>query len=350
VEFLSKDIPGSGGVLYPDVDDFIVNEEIAYAPSGEGEHLFIQIEKTKLTTAEVSASLSEALDVKPKAVSFAGFKDKHARTRQWFSVHYPIKLGLPNLLELDSENCRVLDMERHRAKLKRSHGKGNRFVITVREVPAGGVENARASLERLREVGVPNIFGAQRFGKYGDNVERGLQMIRKQIKPPGNHRIRSILQSAVQSEIFNRIFNLRLEQGVFFTALAGDIMKKHDTGGLFDVTDPAIEQERIDRLEISPTAPLPGRETRYAKSRAYEFEQQAISELGVTEQDLSRMEVGTRRSLRFPLDPTAKIHELDEDSYALEISLPSGAYATVVLAELIKPESGVVKRKFDESD
>ena len=342
--FLTSNYPGSGGELLPEADDFIVDEEIAYSPCGEGEHLFVQIEKTYMTTAEVSQRLAQALKVKPQAVGFAGFKDKQATTRQWFSVHYPIRLGLPTLIDLDHENCKILDVERHKNKLKRSHGTGNRFTITITSVPDGGLERAQAALEALRETGVPNIFGAQRFGRDGDNVKHGLAIIRREERPPKNRRIRSILESSVQSEAFNKVFEFRLEEGLFYTALDGDIMKKHETGGLFDVTDAAAEQGRLDRMEISPTAPLPGKKTRDAAGKALEFERAALDAVGLTSEDLARMEVGTRRALRFPLDPRAKVTALDDTSYQLAISLPSGSYATVVLAELMKPESGFVTR------
>jgi tRNA pseudouridine13 synthase len=152
------------------------------------------------------------------------------------------------------------------------------------------------------------------------------------------------LESAVQSAVFNRVFEMRLERGLFETALVGDIMKKHESGALFDVADAEAEQVRLDRLEISPTAALPGRKTRESAGIPLEIELAARREVGLDEKDLAKMDVGTRRSLRFPLDPNAEITALDETSYQLSISLPSGAYATVVLAELIKPESGQIIR------
>lgn len=344
MHFLSSDLPGSGGELHSNPNDFIVDEELAYAPSGEGEHLFVQIEKNSMTTTELAQRLAQALKVRPQAIGYAGLKDKHARTRQWFSVHYPIKLGLPTSIDLDSDSCRVLEVDRHQNKLKRSHGQGNRFTITIRDVPNDGIVHARASLKRLGEVGVPNIFGPQRFGRDGDNVEHGLAVIRGETRGPRNRRVRSILESAVQSAVFNRVFEMRLERGLFETALVGDIMKKHESGALFDVADAEAEQVRLDRLEISPTAALPGRKTRESAGIPLEIELAARREVGLDEKDLAKMDVGTRRSLRFPLDPNAEITALDDASYQLSISLPSGAYATVVLAELIKPESGQIIR------
>jgi tRNA pseudouridine13 synthase len=236
-------------------------------------------------------------------------------------------------------------VDRHKNKLKRSHGRGNRFTITIRSVPPGGAARAQAVLDGLRETGVPNIFGAQRFGHDGDNVQRGLAILRGEERAPKNRRIRSILESAIQSEAFNKVFELRLERGLFNTALMGDIMKKHDTGGLFDVTgDIADVQARLDRREISTTAPLPGKKTRDAAGVPLELERAALDAVGLSPNDLAKMELGTRRALRFPLEPSAEVNSAGEDSYTLSITLPSGAYATVVLAELIKPESGVITR------
>lgn len=340
---LTRDLPGSGGLLLADPEDFVVHERLAYGAEGAGEHLFVHLEKVGLTTPEAARRVAELAGVRPNDVGWAGLKDRAARARQWLSLPWLVKRPLP-ALELDMSELRILEARRHGNKLKRSHGVGNRFEITLRSVPPGGAERAAAVLERLRTTGVPNAFGPQRFGRDGDNAERALAVLRKEAPRPRDRRLWSILVSALQSEVFNRVLAARVEAGLLGVALEGDVMKKHDSGGLFDVADAAAEQPRVDRLEISPTAALPGPKARPAHGRPAELEAEALASVGIDAALLDRLDVGTRRALRYPLDPEARIVPLSDDAYRLEIALPSGAFATVVLAELVKPEAGAVLR------
>ena len=173
MSWLTQDLVGSGGVLLADPPDFVVDEIPAYEPSGEGEHALVHIEKVGLTTPEAIRGVARAFGVREDLVGRAGLKDKHARTTQWLSIPAPIKVELPDPATLQlGEGLRVLAVERHGNKLKRGHLRGNRFSVTVREVPAGGLERAQATLAYLVEHGVPNAFGPQRFGRDGDNAER----------------------------------------------------------------------------------------------------------------------------------------------------------------------------------
>ena len=345
--WLAADLSGSGGRLLNHTDDFRVREILAYSPCGSGEHLLVQIDKIGLTTPEAAARLAKAAGVPERAVGFAGMKDKHARARQWMSLPLPLRAAVPDLSAADCDELRVLSAGRHKNKIKRGHNRGNRFSIVVRDVPSGGAERAAAVLARLRTTGVPNGFGPQRAGRDGDNADRALAVIRGQARAPKSRRIRSLLISALQSRVFDHVLALRIERGDFARALAGDVMKKHDTGGLFDVTDPVAEQPRVDRLEISPTAALPGPRARAASGEPQEMEQEAIVAVGLTPDDIARLDSGTRRVLRYPLPDDTEITAIGPDAYQLDVELPSGAYATVLLAELIRPESGVVERNHD---
>ena len=237
---------------------------------------------------------------------------------------------------------------RHKNKLKRSHGRSNRFEVTIRDVPTDGIDRARAVLAELARVGAPNTFGPQRFGRDGDNADRARAFLLGEERAPKNRRIKSLMISALQSKVFNRVFTLRIERGLWTTALAGDVMKKHDTGGLFDVTDPAAEQSRLERLEISPTAAMPGPKARSASGEAQSLEDQALADVGIDASLVAKLDVGTRRALRFPLAADDRIEAVGDDAYTLFVTLPSGAFATVLLAELMKPDGGEVLRSRDE--
>lgn len=339
---ISAELPGSGGTLSNDPADFVVEELLPYAANGSGEHVFVHIEKINLTTPEAASRVSKAL--KLGEASWAGMKDRAAIARQWLSFALPITAPLPEKIEL--EGVRVLEMIRHQHKLRRGHIRANRFAITIRN---GDAARASAALDLIRRTGVPNTFGPQRFGRDGDNADRAALFIRGDARPPRDRRLRDLLVSALQSAIFNRVLAQRIERGWFATALLGDVMQKHDTGGLFDVADPSAEQPRVDRLEISPTAILPGKKARQGSGAMRELEAEAMKSSGVSDEDLARFADGTRRTLRYPLDADAKITALTQDAidangYRLEVTLPSGAYATVLLDELVKPDGAPFDR------
>lgn len=345
--WLTRDLPGSGGVLRSDPADFVVDEIPAYEASGEGEHALVHIEKTGMTTPEAIRRVAQAFGVRDDLVGRAGLKDKHARTRQWLSIPAPIKVELPDPATLTlGDDLRVLAVQRHGNKLKRGHLRGNRFLVTVREVPLGGLERARATLAWLVAHGVPNAFGPQRFGRDGDNPTEARKILRRERPAPRDRRVRSLILSALQSDVFNRILERRIERGLFLKALSGDWMRKHGTGGIFESQDPAVDQARMDALEISPTGLMPGPKAHRCSGDAGQIEAEVLRELDLDDERLlGGLEEGTRRLLRVPLDLDARVDPgPTPDSFVAQFSLPSGAYATVVLGELIKPDSGLVLR------
>lgn len=332
---VTAELAGSGGVLQARSEDFEVREILAYEPSGHGEHLFVELEKVGITTVQAIDRLARATGLRARDIGYAGMKDKHARATQWVSL--PARGTVP--MPVATDELRVLRTIANDKKIRRGHQRSNRFLIVLRDVPEGGLERAERVLARLRETGVPNYFGPQRFGSDGGNVERALAFVRGEEAAPRDRRIRDLLISSVQSLIFNHALSLRIERDLLGTALLGDVMQKHDTGGLFDVTEPDKEQPRADRLEISPTAALPGTKCRRASGPAQALEDEALARSGVTPEDVAKLDAeGTRRACRYPLDPDARIVALAPDSYRLEITLPSGAYATIVLDELVKPD------------
>ncbi|MFO0723124.1 MAG: tRNA pseudouridine(13) synthase TruD [Myxococcota bacterium] len=346
--WLTAELPGAQGTLLSSAEDFVVDEVPSYTPSGAGEHLMVRIEKENLTTVEAAKRVARAAGLRDNAISWAGHKDRAARARQWLSLPWPVKSPLPDFGALSGPDLRVLELGRHNNKLRIGHQKGNRFTITIRQLGPDGLGRAQRILARLRETGVPNTFGPQRFGREGDNAERALAALRGG-RWPNDRRLRSLFVSALQSKIFNRTLELRLADGRFFEALRGDIMQKHDTHGMFEALDAAVETPRVKALEISPTGLLPGARARRAAHDAGRYEEAAIAELELTEAEIAQLDDGTRRVLRFPLDPEASLVAGEApDTMRLSVFLPSGAFATVLLGELMKPESGEVLRALPE--
>jgi tRNA pseudouridine13 synthase len=330
--FLTRDVPGCGGVFKASPEDFEVEERPAYQASGEGEHLFLWVEKRGRTTPDVAKSLARALGIPEREVSWAGLKDRQALTRQYFSL--PARAAEAQVPALALPDVQVLQAKRHRNKLKSGHLAGNRFRLTLREVRDLGA--ARASLDLLHRQGLPNYFGEQRFGQRGDNAARGKALLLS----GGRHRDRferKLLLSAYQSELFNRVLARRLAAGSFATALAGDVLKKHASGGEFVCEAPEVDQPRVDAFEVSPTGPLFGPRMRAPSGTVADLEAAVLREDGGTPELFQQgggETQGARRLLRVPFAST--LDELGHGAVRLEFELPAGSYATVVLRELLK--------------
>ncbi len=330
---LTADLPGSGGVLKSEPEDFQVEEVPAYAPCGEGEHLYLWVEKRGRSTPEAARVLSRHLGIGEREISYAGLKDRQGITRQLFSVPARVE---PEVASFADPEVTVLWSKRHRNKLKTGHLRGNRFRIRIRRVkdPAA----ATAVLERLGKVGVPNAFGDQRFGAGDDNAALGKQLLlgKKLAKAPDRFQ-RKMYLSAYQSLLFNRMLARRLERGELGTALLGDVLKKPDTGGEFRCDNPEVDQPRVERFEVSPAGPIFGPEMTSAGAGVAQEETQLLTEEQLVLEDFTRGRgetAGARRPYRVQLGQVEVAAE-GEDLW-VSFDLPRGSYATVVLREVMK--------------
>jgi tRNA pseudouridine13 synthase len=343
--YLTADLPGTGGALRVELDDFTVEELPAYPPSGQGEHVFAWIEKRGVTTLAAMRALARAVGVRPEDVGSAGLKDRAAVTRQLLSFPPPVVPGA--LLAADAPGVRVLSAVPHPHKLRTGHLRGNRFHLVVRRLavpPDEAARRARAVLARLGEPpGSPNWFGEQRFGAAGDNAAAGRALLRggdqRQARPRWGHRERRLLVSAYQSELFNRYLRRRIEDGLYRRVLSGDLLSLR-RGGLFPTSDPAADQERLEAGELAPTGPIFGHKMRAPAegSEAARRERAILAEEELAPADfrrLGKLAPGTRRPLSVPLDGAAA-EEHGPDAIRVELTLPAGAYATAVMREIMK--------------
>ena len=345
MQLLTRDLPGTGGLHKATPDDFVVDELPAYAPSGEGTHTFVRIEKRGLTTAEAIARLCRVLAVSPRDAGAAGQKDRQALTRQWISLP---DVDPARALAAAAEGVRVLEAARHGHKLRTGHLAGNRFTLTLRGVGPDGLARARAIIDRLVENGLANYFGEQRFGARGDNAARGKRLLSTEKGPRVSPNERRMLVSAYQAELFNRYLDGRITDSLVDNALAGDILKKSDTGGLFFVDDtPAALADAAARLAaravvvtgpmfghkvMSPPPGTPSAAREDALLAAEGIDHAAFKVLG-------KLAEGTRRPLVVPVaqaEVRAADSADDNDALVLSFVLPPGAYATVLLAEVTK--------------
>ncbi|WP_038057644.1 tRNA pseudouridine(13) synthase TruD [Thermus amyloliquefaciens] len=337
--YLTQDLPGVGGAIRLLPEDFQVEEVPAYLPSGEGEHLYLFLEKEGLTTRQVFEFLRDEVGVPEKEIGVAGLKDKHARTRQWFSIprtHEDALCLLENL-----RGVRLLDAGLHTNKLRTGHLKGNRFRILIRG--AQGKEKAEAILRVLAEKGLPNYYGPQRFGLGGKNPVRGYELV-KRGKGRGSPWLKRFLVGSLQSLLFNDWVALRMERGLYDRVIPGDWAKKHATGGEFLVERPE-EAERALRLEISATGPLFGKKYPEAQGAARALEDEVLARYDLRREDFA-LRRGARRPIRVPLQEW-RVEEVPEGLW-LSFFLPKGSYATSLLREVMKVEVDAPEEALEE--
>jgi tRNA pseudouridine13 synthase len=341
--YLTSDLPGTGGALRASPEDFRVEEIPAYEPAGEGDHVFVWIEKRELTTPAAVDGLARALGVRSPDVGWAGMKDRHAVTFQWLSLPPPCT---PEAVRAASvPGVIVHQAVRHRHKLRTGHLRGNRFTVRVHdtEVAAGdAAERARAVLARLAQPpGAPNWYGAQRFGADGDNAEQGRALLLGERGGKSSQgRQKRFLISALQSALFNEYLRQRLVDGLFGRVIEGDILQKQGSGGIFATTEPAVDQARLDTGEIIPTGPMFGHSMRNPPpgSAAAERESRVLAAEELTLDMFRRagnLGTGTRRPLAVAVDKT-DVTVTAERVIEVSFALPAGAYATALLREVVK--------------
>ena len=313
-------------------EDFFVEELPAFEASGAGEHLLLTIEKRGMNTAFAAKRIAAWAGVDESAIGQAGMKDRHAVTRQRFTVWLPKKVA-PDFDALQSDDLRVLDHAWHARKLPRGALAGNRFVLVLREVE-GQRDAIDARLQAIATQGVPNYFGEQRFGRGGNNVQQAVAMFAgRRVK----REERSMLLSAARSELFNRVLTARVEAGTWNSALDGEVWMLDGSRSVFGpeaLTDES--QARLDAFDIHPTGPLWGEGELRSGDVAREVELAAMQGDSATRLRNGLERAGLkqeRRALR--LQPSElRWQWLDDAALELRFALPPGCYATTVLREL----------------
>lgn len=336
---LSHALPGTGGASKVAPEDFEVEEIPAYLPTGEGEHLYLWVEKRGLTTSEAARLIAKATNTKERDIGYAGQKDRFAITRQWMSVHTKA-----DTVTLEDDRAVVLSAIRHRNRLKVGHLKGNRFRVVLRGVGADAANKAQATLDLLEQEGLPNFYGQQRFGRAGDNALVGAALLGLAEHPyaqrAGKDRhLRRLSLSALQSELFNRCLTARLADGLFAVPILGDVLRKRTSGGVFTCDDPSLDAPRVTAGELDVTGPMPGpKERPAALADALERENRVLAEAGVRREDFAKGGAeaeGTRRPYRVPVSGIG-LDVVAPDALAIRFELPSGSYATRILEEVAK--------------
>lgn len=407
VGFITSDVPGLGGQIKLRHEDFLVEEIPLYDPSGEGEHVYMLIEKRDLSTSQAVDAIARHFGVSDRAVGYAGMKDRRAVTRQVISVHVPGKKP-EDFPSLRHDKISVLWVDRHTNKLRLGHLKGNRFSIRIRGVRSVDALRADKVLRTLERTGVPNFFGEQRFGYRLNNHRLGRldllgkhqELLDELLGPDAEHpefnaearacyargqfqqavqhfpgmqqternackalakgldarkvvqgihyRTRQFWVNAFQSHLFNKVLARRIEDGTLNTLVEGDLAFRHIGGAVFRITPEELAKDelpgRVSSLEISPSGPIWGHRMTEASGSTGEIERGVFESSGVALKDIEAFHrrwgfaSGGRRPLRVPLRDPLVEGGVDEHGEFVRCAfeLPSGAYATLVMREVMK--------------
>jgi tRNA pseudouridine13 synthase len=401
--YFTPDFPGIGGSIKQRPEDFFVQEIPLYEPTGEGEHVYCEIQKVGLSTFDIIHRLAASLNVPPRAIGYAGLKDARAVTRQTFSIQGTTEQAVMNLKIPD---VTVQWAIRHGNKLRLGHLSANRFAIKIRDVKPTDVVKLRPVLDILEKRGMPNFFGEQRFGRRGNNDLLGAALVRgdnvgllkhllgspdpqiddkhslrarqmfearqnddsmKQwprrcgmerrvlarlikTKKPGSavraidEKLRRLWVSALQSKLFNEVLTRRLQ--TIDTLMEGDLAYKHENGACFRVENAPAEQPRCEAFEVSPTGPMLGYRMSVPSGAPLEIEQAVFGESGLTAGEFKHADrdrvKGARRPLRVKPEALELVGGVDDHGSFITVAftLPAGSFATVLVRELMKsPET-----------
>lgn len=330
---------GIGGRIRARLEDFMVEEVSLYEPTGEGSHLYVNITKKNMTTREVQTEIAELFDLRPQNIGTAGLKDKNAVTTQSFSILFEkndvsaeeaVKRIERNI------NVRVNWAKFHNNKFRAGHLVGNRFKVTISDISIPmrtALEQANLIAEQIHLHGMPNYYGDQRMGRRGKNIHEGWAILNGQ-KRHNDRWLSKLLVASYQSYLCNRYIAERVKRGFFDKLIQGDIVKKHETGGIFWVNDLAVEQPRFDSKEISFTAPIFGYKMSHPLEESAKLETEIFEESEMSMKTFKRMKItGTRRFGR--LTPEIEVTQ-NQRGIQLDFTLHKGGFATTLLREFMK--------------
>ncbi|MDA7087388.1 tRNA pseudouridine(13) synthase TruD [Pseudomonas sp. SA3-5] len=324
--------PCGTAVLKAVAEDFQVDEVLDIPLAGEGEHLWLWVEKRELNTEEAAKRIARAAGVSIRMISYAGLKDRQALTRQWFSVHLPGKAD-PDLSGAEDATLAILKQVRHTRKLQRGAHAANGFTLRLTQLKADR-EALDIRLAQIVAQGIPNYFGLQRFGFEGGNVAHARHFAESKTLPE-KRNVRSRVLSAARSYLFNRVLAQRVAAATWNKALLGDLLAFTDSRSFFPAGEAECTDPRLAILDLHPTGPLWGAGDSSADGVAQALEQIVaederalvdwLAEAGMTHE---------RRILRLPIGGLTW-HYPEPDILQLEFVLPAGCFATVLVRELV---------------
>ncbi|WP_119344582.1 tRNA pseudouridine(13) synthase TruD [Facilibium subflavum] len=324
------------GLLKQSPADFIVTEEIDFNLTGEGEHIWLYIEKTGINTKELIKKLAQFCNLPRHHIGYSGLKDKHAITRQWISVYYPGKKEI-DFSGFHHPGITLLDITRHHKKLKIGTHKFNRFSLVIREV-SQPFTDIQTKLEQIKTNGFLNYYGIQRFGF--DNLEKAQQWIAGEYQPEKSEQ--GFLYSVIRAYLFNAYIDYKKQQNTLYKAMPGDIVGLINSNSFFMVTDETLEDinQRIKLHKLALAGVLVGKEQKlhFQHNALTQYQDFCRKHQQYVDFLINKMDMQFRSTLIIPQDIT---YEFDHDNHLLKLdfSLPCGSYATSLVDALSHSES-----------
>ena len=322
--------PQQAGRLKAEFADFIVREELGYPLAGEGEFVAVKVRKTNANTLFVGEQLAKFVGISAKNMSYAGLKDRHAVTEQWFCLHLAGK-ETPDFSTFACEGVEILEVTRHNRKIRTGALEGNHFELLLRDVVE--TDELKQRLNQLQAVGFPNYFTEQRFGRDGHNLTQAQRWASGEISVKDRKK-RSFYLSVARSEVFNLVVSQRIAEQQMQTVLLGDYLQLAGSNSFFEVKaeDLVQSQQRLKESDVLLTAPLIGENS--LELNANESEKAIVAQqenlIGLMKKE--RMNAARRAMLCKPQNLS---WNFEPEGLRLKFFLNSGSYATALVRELI---------------
>ena len=322
--------PQQAGRLKAEFADFIVREELGYPLAGEGEFVAVKVRKTNANTLFVGEQLAKFVGISAKNMSYAGLKDRHAVTEQWFCLHLAGK-ETPDFSTFECEGVEILEVTRHNRKIRTGALEGNYFELLLRDVVE--TDELKQRLNQLQAVGFPNYFTEQRFGRDGHNLTQAQRWASGEISVKDRKK-RSFYLSAARSEVFNLAVSQRIADQQMQTVLLGDYLQLAGSNSFFEVKaeDLMQSQQRLDENDVLLTAPLIGENSLEQNGNEREKAIVAQHENLISLMKKERMNTARRAMLCKPQDLR---WQFEPKGLRLKFFLNSGSYAMGLVRELI---------------
>jgi tRNA pseudouridine13 synthase len=352
----------------------------------------LDLEKINKDLHSVIRQMSRFLQASGKRVGYAGIKDKRAVTCQRISIWNP---DLKLVENFHPGGIRLRNASWSREKIDLGMHKGNRFTLTIRDIELEKDEIEKRVLECFKEMegGIGNFFGEQRFGGIravshlvGKEIVKGnlenaamlylaagsegeepevkaaranlaeTRDFRAALKAfPQKYRyeramlnalchdkkdfaaalqaiplrLRFLFTHAFQSHIYNETLRERMRQGIGFRALEGEPQEDGIALGLLAGYESSFSPGKVGEIERKVMA-----------CEEISFADFKLEKLGECS---SR---GARRKIMI-VPEKLRLLEIGDDNVfkgkrfcTVSFDLGKGAYATVVLNEILKnPEA-----------
>lgn len=322
------------GIIRHQPEDFIVIEHNDVSFTESGEHLWLQVEKINSNTAWVATQISSACKVPARQVGYAGLKDRHAITQQWFSVQLPKIRDLDEIKAKLPDGVTIISNHWHKSKIKTGFLTCNEFNLRIRNIE-GDRAQIEENIQSIKSQGVPNYFGPQRFGHDLNNIQQAKDWFTGTIKV-NNKNLRGILISTARSHIFNLIVAHRITHNIWDQVIPGDILQLDQSHSWFpshDATNDELTQ-RLTDFDIHLTAALCGEDQVQSTEQCALIESQIASTQTEYQTGFITHRVKQdRRAIR--IYPNQLAHQWDDQDLYLKFKLQTGAYATSVLREIV---------------